>query len=196
MALAFAGIARGVVPDRIGLWALLLPTAVLSTWLAMVRNLLVEFPPRPIAPAILEVHSYRTAAALGEAVRADARIQGAQPGLLLWTRRTQALTPWLLPDMANELARLDWDTADEPAVCYLAHRPGLARHLQGGRSIALPPEIQLRLRAFDHCEDLSTLADTLCHGVDHSAVWRGQNFGEPPDATAFLDDVLPCVRRR
>jgi hypothetical protein len=116
--------------------------------------------------------------------------------VLLWTQRSEQLSPWLLPDLANELARLDWNPGDVPTICYLVYQPGLERYLEGGRPISLSARARMNLLAFDDCAALQALEGPLCHEVDHSFLWRGQNFGDRPDATSFLEGVLPCVRTR
>lgn len=196
LALAMAGLARGLAPARSGAWGALLPTAALGGWLALAHGTLLTVPAPPVNPNLLEVHSLQNAAEIGRVVRADARARGAQPGVLLWTQRSEQLSPWLLPDLANELARLDWRTEDEPTICYLVNQPGLDRHLEGGRPIPLSARARLNLRAFDDCGQLRALESPLCHDVDHTFLWRGQNFGMRPDATSFLEGVLPCVRTR
>lgn len=195
-ALAMGGLARGLAPTRLGPWGCLLPAAALGGWLAMAHGNLLPVPAPPMHPSLQEVHSFHNAAELGRVLRADARARGAQPGLLLWTQRPEQFSPWLLPDLANELARLDWNTGDEPRICYLVNRPSLDKHLSGGRPVPLSEEVRLSLRAFDDCAALGELEGPLCHDLEHSFVWRGQTFGTRPDDTRFLEDVLPCVRTR
>ncbi len=196
LALAMGGLARGLASARLGAWGALIPSIALAGWLWQIMPHLMPLPAPAISPAQFEVHSFRNAAEVAVAIRDDARAMGRQPGLLLWTRRPDQVTPWLLPDLANELARLDWRGDDLPPACYVVHQRGLDARLGAGRAIPLSHVTGLSLRAFDDCSQLAPLEGILCGGLDRSSLWRGQQWTGKADATAFLDQVLPCVRTR
>jgi hypothetical protein len=191
--LALAGLARGLAPTRLGAWGALVPAAVLGGWLWWVQGALLAVPTPLDTPVMMEMHSFQNSAALARAMRADAEPRGRQPGLLLWTRRPESFSPWMLPDLANELARLDWDARELPQSCYVALDRSLDRKLGAGRLIPLGEGVPLSLRAFDNCEELTALAPILC-GEPRALLWRGEPSHRQVDTTAFLDAILPCVR--
>jgi hypothetical protein len=193
--LTLAALSRGLAPARLGAWGALLPAAVMGAWLWLVQGALLSVPTPQDTPVLMELHSFQQAAEVARAMREDAEERGRLPGLLLWTRRPETFTPWMLPDLANELARLDRDDSALPQACYITLDRGLDRTLNAGRVVPLAEGSPLTLRAFDNCDELSALEPILC-GHAHAALWRGESSHRFVDPTGFLDALLPCVRMK
>jgi len=189
---ALAGWARGVAPVRLGAWGRLVPTAAVGAWLWMVMPQLMEVPSKGGGPTLLPTDSFMNTAAVANAVREDARVLGRQPFLLQWSQRPHQYSPWMLADLAEDLARLNRDEHELPKACYLLTPTRLARRISTGREVALPTETGLALWAYDDCDQLAALEEVLCHGQGHSYLWTGEHHG-PREVARTPDWPLSCV---
>jgi hypothetical protein len=191
MVLAAAGLGAALSPWRDHRWMALASTLGLAGWLALSWGQGLHPPLRDASPLPAHtpvVRSARTANAISQLVREDARARDRAPAIVLWGAWGDRDEPWLFAALVNHQARLAWAPEGLPAACYLVAPPRQARAIDPGRRLLEQPE-GLVLIAFDDCEELAAQAPVIRRHSGTRA-WRDDDVGPPMAETAFLDDLL------